>query len=703
MKHILILPGVRKTHKTWFTSHQKITNHPNHLKLWVMATIVCSGLVFGISDSYATDINCNQQARSINEAICLQDMNNLVKYTMVVNQTYELVDSRDGNVYRIAKLADNNVWFLDNLRLGGVESISLTSNDTNTDPDMNNGEFQLPASGSWEDTYTMPQINTSEVDNTLGTTDNRKIGGYYNYCAASAGTYCSEQNEGIGDAEFDICPANWRMPIGGNGGEYQVVDDLYSNLSDTLLLPLSGRFYTGASGHLDQDGYFWSSTNRDGLRMYYLNRTNNQISATGSYRRDRGYSMRCVAKDVTPAIPCNQDASNISEAVCLGDINTRVKESMVQDKEYTLLDSRDGEIYNIAKLADGNVWLLDNLRLGGSEELLLTSQDTNTNPAVNNGEFTLPASSNWENSYTAPMISQSEATNIADDENNWLTGGYYNYCAASAGTYCDEQDEATGDAEYDICPADWRMPTGGNGGEYQALSEMTDIISALHLPLSGRFYNGASGYQGQDGYFWSSTNRDGARMYYLNREGDSINPLGSYRRDRGYSMRCLLSIKENGTGNYTWRDNIDTYTKSSGQTLVLEIDKSNKALSSVNVDGAIIDADNYEAQPDGAIVLKIGFLETLGIGEHSITVIYASGDEITATFNVAEQPSGDDVVPTPTPTPDSTPDTTPIPVPNTGTATRDTESNGGNTMSFAIGGIIIATLLLPIAFLPFRR
>ena len=54
-----------------------------------------------------------------------------------------------------------------------------------------------------------------------------KIGVYYNYCAASAGTVCAVSN--TINASVDVCPKGWRMPTGGPGGEYESLYASYSN------------------------------------------------------------------------------------------------------------------------------------------------------------------------------------------------------------------------------------------------------------------------------------------------------------------------------------------------------------------------------------------------------------------------------------------------------------------------------------------
>ena len=56
----------------------------------------------------------------------------------------------------------------------------------------------------------------------------------------------------------------------------------------------------------------------------------------------------------------------------------KVVASMVVGQRYQLTDTRDSEQYYVAKLGDGNVWMLDNLRLGGNSPISLTPENTNS-------------------------------------------------------------------------------------------------------------------------------------------------------------------------------------------------------------------------------------------------------------------------------------------------------------------------------------
>ena len=160
----------------------------------------------------------------------MQDLSDptLASSVCVAEHPTIVFDSRDEQAYMVQRLKDGNCWLLKNLRLdisnANVQA-NLTSATTNaTDETLNylkngGGSSPYPAngviaktasSGSWGNDYTNPYIATQYENTTQpasGSSPAGKIGIYYNYCAASAGSYCYATNASSGDATQDICPA----------------------------------------------------------------------------------------------------------------------------------------------------------------------------------------------------------------------------------------------------------------------------------------------------------------------------------------------------------------------------------------------------------------------------------------------------------------------------------------------------------------
>ena len=217
----------------------------------------------------------------------------------------------------------------------------------------------------------------------------------------------------------------------------------------------------------------------------------------------------------------------------------------------TAVDNRDGTEYTVAKLKDGNIWMLDNLALGSDTAITLTNADTNMAAA----SWILPASdtTGFDSStgYAAAVInteSKNDTQPLAIGQSGTgKIGVYYNYCAATAGTYCESKSQTgTSNATSDICPKGWRLPTGGASGEFQALRDLYasngEYALALRTPLSGAFYDGSAHGQDGFGYFWSSTFYDAAGMYHLLVSTTNIYPQYSLNRFRGFSVRCVREV-----------------------------------------------------------------------------------------------------------------------------------------------------------------
>lgn len=171
------------------------------------------------------------------------------------------------------------------------------------------------------------------------------------------------------------------------------------------------------------------------------------------------------------------------------------------------LDLRDWKSYHVRKMADGRCWFADNLALDITNSYVQSRMDGRTNATTahlnylfnggggDNDQWPLAGARAFQPNdystfshaipevYTVGMDSPSP--NLVDTINGWNNGALYNFCAASAGTYCygnssgpgtpvDKPDTAI-DTDGDICPTGWRLPTGRSSyddyGEFATLLE----------------------------------------------------------------------------------------------------------------------------------------------------------------------------------------------------------------------------------------
>jgi len=480
------------------------------------------------------------------------------------NEPLEVIDIRDGEKYLVQKLADGACWMLDNLRLDPTEvTLGALKGYTNAPDEAleylknGGGTDQYAASAVVSDiTGTgrdIPAVN-AEYKNTTAYrawgVASGKIGVYYNYCAASAGSYCYPYSDGADDdASFDICPKGWRMPTGGIGEDSELNTLYLAYDSDEAFktafsATISGNYRLGGPVLQDTYGRIWTSTRKSGSNMgdYYLTSSSTLID----YSSDRywGESIRCIfGPGVLPTINYLQDMTN------------SIADKIPEDTVLVVKDKRDEEEYRIAKLADGNIWLLENLRIDPTE-VSLEDLKGNTNATdetleyFKNGGGTgqYPAngvSTSWSNdAYTNPIVytnaKNTLVTSFTADGTQRKAGVHYNYCATSAGYYC-YSSLPTGTSDQDICPAGWRLPIGGSNGDPQKLYEALNsdgnaYKTSLEISEAGYVSGGSiSGLNSSD-YLWTSTINNGSISTY----GDSWQN-GTDSPHYGQSVRCIYN------------------------------------------------------------------------------------------------------------------------------------------------------------------
>ena len=509
--------------------------------------------------------------------LSIQDFTNAQCQSLASTSSYTVYDERDGNDYTV-RYINGACWMTQNLRLTGGQT--LTSEESNI-------------VGSWEfpdDSLTLGDSST-EARSTISDDPEHALeyGGYYNYCAASAGTVCN--NTTAQDAVQDICPKGWRLPT----------HDEQSGIAGTGYVSafspaLSGSYTSGSLINGGRLGYWWSATASYSDSQYILDSDGNGLGAFG-YGRTGGNSVRCIRSNPgTLTINFNGNGSDggstASQQIAAGNtaslnINGFIRTNYVftgwntaadgsgtsyadgadytvtpatGDAEITLYarwkeivnlgyiqdvteidcianaasrpaiatDRRDNNVYTL-RYINGACWMTQNLRLSGGRTLTPANSNVTRN-------WSFPNNSLDENdtNYVGGYSYTEAGFAISDDPEHALEyGGYYNYCAASAGTVCN--NTTAQDATQDICPKGWRLPTP---------SEQTDLIgsvSAFSPVYSGRYHNGSLNFAGSDGYWWSATAFDKDWQLNLNYSDGSLVDFIGASKSSGNSVRCILS------------------------------------------------------------------------------------------------------------------------------------------------------------------
>ena len=210
-------------------------------------------------------------------------------------------------------------------------------------------------------------------------------------------------------------------------------------------------------------------------------------------------------------------------------------QSLASDTEVLATDLRDNNQYTL-RYINGNCWMTQNLRLAGGT--VLTPLDSNVT-----SNYTIPTTP-FEGNAESLTEGRVQISSYSD------YGGYYNYCAASAGTVCIDSNEIL-DTPSDICPANWHLPTLSEA-ENLTGNTLEDhyAAGAVFMPTYGSsYYSRNELSNGYDARYWTSTMADTInntvelRYHYFI---STVNAVGvhvsnnMFRRD-GFHIRCVLT------------------------------------------------------------------------------------------------------------------------------------------------------------------
>ena len=258
--------------------------------------------------------------------------------------------------------------------------------------------------------------------------------------------------------------------------------------------------------------------------------------------------------------------------------------SLASGSTTALTDERDGNVYAVAKLADGKCWTIENLRLDDSAELSTTNTHNPSLPITNVYDATNPTTSNHLSATTDPtttawctsnssacddqsmlatnntiLFTNNTASSYNASSNVYSYGNYYNWYSATAGHGKYGSSYASGYvAPGDICPAGWHLPTGNTSGEFSALdvamggtgaSQSTTEASNRWRTYPNNFVysgnvNGSSvNNRSSGGLYWLSSAYNSNYAYYLYFDSSLVYPgTGTNSKYYGRMVRCVAGV-----------------------------------------------------------------------------------------------------------------------------------------------------------------
>ena len=246
----------------------------------------------------------------------------------------------------------------------------------------------------------------------------------------------------------------------------------------------------------------------------------------------------------------------------------------------TIRDSRDEQEYTIRKLADGNCWMTENLRLGKNGPLTLNSENSNL---ASGRTFNLPAATtvpgpSWGNQQEYPFVYYREDNPGASPSG---PSGLYNWYTATAGARDASGNslmtEETGLAVDSVCPKGWKLPINGGidmdksygklvyvytgaTGNSSADTETSSAQAAINEERINKllakptefvysdYYNyGGTLYSRPVGRYWSASvySASNSRRLNFNTNGTTrgLSPQDGNSKGYAFAVRCVGVVR----------------------------------------------------------------------------------------------------------------------------------------------------------------
>ena len=358
----------------------------------------------------------------------------------------------------------------------------------------------------------------------------------------------------------------------------------------------------------------------------WIDEKGNEVQPSGSYTT-KNTSTTLYA--IWTRSNCNPSATNIggsttTKAVCLQDVKPNMKNSIATATSttgiYSLIDARDGTSYGVAKLADGNLWLIKNLNLNGYNRLL-TSYDTDLPTGTT---FKAPASNgtfetaNNIDAYVNPKLLTSSTY-----------GGYYSFASAIASTKFYSSSSVV--ISTSICPKGWDLPTHAQYTSLKTAGSLNNYTQANAKPYSFIY----AGWRDGTGTtnptsqirLWTSNVYNESFAYAHTIISSTV--YGNNYKRYGESVRCIAS-NGSGTIQYDANGGSGTMASQSGEINTITI-KTNSFTPPTDHK----QFRNWCTNADGTGTCVAGNTpaSSLGSSDGSTTTLYAQWDDVyTLTF-----------------------------------------------------------------------
>ena len=344
----------------------------------------------------------------------LQEMNKTVCDNSAIGDTNTVLDIRDDNDYTIGKLADGKCWMTQNLRITresiqakdpGNTTGKVTPDNTNT-----NSNYEIPASATGEFSDTKDDNGFYINQQVRAATDN-DYGAYYSYNVVTLNKVATQNS---GTTVYDICPKGWRLPTGGDSGEFRALALIYpagsflgtnaigwttngingkagrwiggaNAATNGAFFPAAGYMFSGSStpSLLGLYGHWWSSTISNTSYAKSLNYTSSSIDPNGGYARFNGISVRCVANE------------NILESENLSGLTTSSSGSIAVKVANTLsIDAVSGMEEEVDNTSVANGTITATIAANTNYKVLLSAEKTSLTSANSANDAAIPASPN---------------------------------------------------------------------------------------------------------------------------------------------------------------------------------------------------------------------------------------------------------------------------------------------------------------------